>query len=60
MISIQNVSEQYSKTGLQQYLIRINDHEICCFNHLASDGLAICLVRASVAVAKIEKEKRHE
>jgi hypothetical protein len=58
MIIIQNISKRYSKTGWQDYIVKINDEPICKFKHLANDGLAKCLAKASSAV--YNKRSRNE
>lgn len=57
MIAIQNISKKYSKTDWQYYQISINSQLICRFKHKASDGLAECLKKASIAVEKNEDNK---
>lgn len=50
MIIIQNISDEYSKTGPQQYLVRINDKVIAEFESNTSFGLGECLRNAAIAV----------
>jgi hypothetical protein len=54
VIIIHNISEVYSKTGLQEYEVKINNE----FKHKASDGLAKCLELAGLAVERAEKERK--
>jgi hypothetical protein len=58
VIIIHNISEVYSKTGLQEYEVKINNEFICKFKHKASDGLAKCLELAGLAVERAEKERK--
>lgn len=57
MISIVNVSKKFSETGWQDYVVKINQKEICKFKHKRSKGLADCLQSARCAVAEIEEAK---
>lgn len=58
MIAIVNVSKEFSETGWQDYVVKINQKEICKFKHKRSKGLADCLQCASCAVAEIGYNKR--
>lgn len=55
MIVIHNISKKYSKTGWQEYEVKINDERICKFKHLANRGLAKCLSVASNAVYRAKR-----
>jgi hypothetical protein len=57
MIYILNISERYSKVGEQRYSVRVNSTEITQFTHMAEDGLAICLKKASEAVILAENRR---
>lgn len=50
-IFIQNISKKFSEKGIQEYVIKINNKEICKFKHKRSDGLGVCLIKAGFAVA---------
>lgn len=56
MIAIVNVSDEYKEIGEQDYEIRINRHVITTFTHNYEDGLAICLLKAGMAVTKSKGE----
>ena len=58
MIMIHNISKSYSKSGWQQYEIKINHEVICTFSHKASEGLAKCLAKASAEVYKTKQKKK--
>jgi len=51
-VIIQNISKKYSRKGTQDYVVRINDLEICRLKHNAEDGLATLLIKAGYAVEK--------
>lgn len=55
-VIIQNISKNYSHTGIQDYVVRVNDLEICRLKHEAKYGLAELLFSAAAAVE--EKELR--
>lgn len=58
MIGIINVGKGDSDIGgWRTYEVRINRDLICEFQHKRSDGLAVCLKKASLAVAKAERKK---
>lgn len=53
-IIISNITEQKGGVygqGLQHYVVKINTKVIAEYTHQFRDGLAICLQKASVAVA---------
>ena len=50
MITINNISKEYSTTDWQKYEIKVNEELICEFDHKASNGLAVCLRTAGDAV----------
>ena len=60
MIIIQNISKKYSKTGEQQYVLRINDKVVCHFTHRAGSGLARCLEDAAQEVREQDWFKEGE
>lgn len=45
-IVITNISNTFSEKGLQVYVLKINNKEICRFTHVRADGLSQCLYRA--------------
>ena len=48
-IIITNISEEYKKTGLQEYSLRVNNKELVRFKHRGEDGLNVCLLKAACA-----------
>ena len=50
MISVTNVGR--GKRGSAKYEVHVNTDLICKFEHHRSDGLAVCIARAAIAVAK--------
>jgi hypothetical protein len=52
MIAIVNVSQEFDPLGVQQYEVRINKEVVTTFEHKRSDGLTVCLRKASEAVEK--------
>ena len=55
MVIIHNISKKYSTKNWQEYEVKINDQFICKFKHIASEGLAKCLAKASSAVYNQER-----
>jgi len=53
-VIIQNISKKYSRKGTQDYVVRINDLEICRLKHDAENGLAVLLFNAGCEVEKAE------
>ena len=54
-VVITNVSEHFDVEGLNQYIVRINNKPIIAeFEHVRSDGLAVCLRKAADAVETAE------
>ena len=52
MIAIVNIGPQTDDPGgVRNYEVRINHDLIATFQHKRSDGLAVCLAKASEAVA---------
>lgn len=50
MIAVVNVSENYSREGLQQYEVRLNHIVLASFDHMAEEGMPECLRKAAEAV----------
>ena len=48
--------EEEDSGGLRNYEVRINCKLITSFQHSRRDGLAVCLRKASEAVAKLNEE----
>ena len=59
MIAIVNVGAVDGETeaGMHRYSVRINQREICQFEHKRIQGLATCLTRASMAVQAADAEQ---
>jgi len=57
MIAIVNITQPYEPRGTHTYSLRINNQEICQFNHNRKDGLAACLRTAAKAYEVNEIEK---
>lgn len=56
-VVITNVSRHGDMTGLNQYVVRLNnDPVIASFDHVRSEGLAVCLRKAADAVDAARKE----
>ena len=56
-IVIQNVGNNPSPFGEHEYVVRINNDEICRFTHVREQGLATCLMRAAEAVERNKWEQ---
>lgn len=52
MIAIVNVSTHEDNYGLNQYELRINSRVIAKFDHVRSEGLAVCLRKAAEAAER--------
>jgi hypothetical protein len=50
MIAVVNVSEDYSRVGLQQYEVRLNNIVLASFDHMAEEGMPECLRKAAESV----------
>ena len=50
MIAVVNVSKEYSRTGVQQYEVRLNRYVVAKFDHISEEGMAKCLRCAADAV----------
>jgi hypothetical protein len=59
-VIIQNISKKYSHTGKQDYVVRVNDLEICRLKHDAENGLAVLLFNAGCEVEKVEIKRLRE
>ena len=55
MIIIHNVSKKYSTVGWQKYEVKVNNTVVAKFTHMAAEGLAKCLAKASTAVYNTQK-----
>jgi hypothetical protein len=55
MITITNITK--GTKGIQKYLLKINDKEICIFEHNRDRGLVVLLKEAADAVSEKEKNK---
>ena len=53
-VIIQNISKKYSRKGIQDYVVRINEMEVCRLQHRSEDGLATLLFRSAYAVEEKE------
>ena len=53
-VIIQNISKKYSRTGMQDYVIRINEQEVCRLKHRSEEGLSTLLFKAAYAVEEKE------
>lgn len=62
MIAIVNIgpSDSEDPLGVRTYEIRINHDVICTFEHKRSDGLGVCLLKASQAVERDKWMKMDE
>ena len=59
MITIINrgeLKDEDPETGMSEYSVGINYKEITRFLHRRSDGLAVCLENAAVAVREADNE----
>ena len=59
MITIQNISKDFS-TELQDYLLKINDQEICQFQHYKKSGLSWCLIEAGLKLLEVKGEQNEK
>ena len=53
-VIIQNISKKYSRKGMQDYVIRINEMEVCRLRHRSEEGLSTLLFTAAYAVEEKE------
>ena len=53
-VIIQNISKKYSRKGMQDYVIRINEMEVCRLRHRSEEGLSTLLFKAAYAVEEKE------
>ena len=53
-VIIQNISKKYSRKGMQDYVILINEMEVCRLQHRSEDGLSTLLFRSAYAVEEKE------
>ena len=56
MIATINKGESYAHKGVYFYEIYINKEFIALFEHRRNDGLSACLLKASLAVKKANKD----
>ncbi len=57
MVAVINVTPKEKLNGkVHDYEVRINRSVITGFQHVRSDGLAVCLEKAAVAVRKQKQE----
>lgn len=64
-IIISNISDTYSREGIQKYQVKLNRILLCEFEHLSEDGMAVCLQKAAEALDNVDidariKEQRQE
>lgn len=52
MIAIVNITQPCEPGGVHTYSLRINQREICQFDHVRSEGLAKCLFHAAMAAER--------
>lgn len=57
-IVISNISDEYSREGIQQYEVCLNRIQLCTFTHLSEDGMAVCLVKAAKALADVAIDEK--
>jgi hypothetical protein len=55
MITITNITK--GTKGIQKYLLKVNDKEICTFEHNRDRGLVVLLKEAAGAVLEKERNK---
>lgn len=54
MIIVCNVSEEYSRTGIQKYEVRINDTKLSSFEHNSEEGMSVCLHKAAESLKNVD------
>ncbi len=57
-IIISNISDEYSRDGMQTYEIRLNNILLTTFQHYSPDGMAECLGKASVALTGVDIDEK--
>lgn len=57
-IIISNISDTYSREGIQKYQVKLNRILLCEFEHLSEDGMAVCLQKASEALDNVDIDAR--
>jgi hypothetical protein len=60
MIAIINLGTNPNPYGIHEYVVRINQREICKFKHRRETGLAVCLKKASEAVENMDIDRMLE
>ncbi len=53
-IIISNISEEYSREGVQRYRVSLNNIPLVEFNHYSEDGMAYCVKLAYIALENID------
>lgn len=59
-IVINNISTRYSRTAMQKYEVCLNRIPLTQFEHLGSDGMAVCLAKAAKALEEIDIDQKIE
>ncbi len=57
-IIISNISETYSRTGRQQYEVKLNDVSLATFEHNSEDGMVECIRLASEALKGVDIDQK--
>lgn len=57
-IIISNISPEYSRQGMQRYEVCLNRIPLVEFDHLAEEGMAVCLRKASEAMLKVDIDEK--
>lgn len=57
-IIISNVSENYSREGVQKYEVRLNRILLSEFTHTSEDGMSECLIKAGESLKGLNIDEK--
>jgi len=57
-IIISNISRTYSRTGIQQYEVKLNDVFLATFEHNSEDGMAECIRLAYESLIGVDIDQK--
>ena len=60
MICIVNIEPEPKAFGIHKYSLRINNTEVCQFEHKREEGLGVCLRKAANAYTKHKWNQEYE
>ncbi len=57
-IIIENISMNYSRKGVQQYQVKLNDIVLAQYEHKSEDGMTECIRLASEALKGVDIDQK--